>query len=298
MVVSFRLLLIVMLLFHLVLSVFSFEPAGGVLVLDGDDDYAILPFAEHGYLIPANTFDFTAEVWFYPKSGPKHGKDNLTENNLILSQQVSFWLTSNTQDCDLDKSQLCCHGVAHLEGEVEGVIALDVEVEKNRWNYLAVIFKDGAFNFAYNNRILQTRFPLVDRVAAELNRAEEYKNFFVGGFHKVGIRVNRDGIILSQTTYFHGEIDAIRFSNIARYDLPAKKGIESFDPPHRFESDEHTLALWNFDELAGTDRFRDASGNGKTLIGMNGATTSGALTVNPVSTSLTTTWGQIKSESR
>ena len=298
MVLNFRFLLIVMLLFHWVLPVFSFEPSGGVLVLDGDDDYAILSFVEHGYLIPANTLDFTVEVWFYPKSGPERGKDNLTQNNLILSQQVSFWLTSNTQDCNLDKNQLCCHGVAHLEGEVEGVIALDVEVEKNRWNYLAVIFKDGAFNFAYNNRILQTRFPLVDRVAAELDWVEEYKNFFVGGFHEVLIRVSRDGIILSRTTCFHGEIDAIRFSNIARYDLPAKKGIEPFDPPHRFESDEHTLALWNFDEPAGTDQFRDASGNGKTLIGMNGATTSGSLAVNPVNTSLTTTWGQIKSESR
>ena len=298
MVVNFRFLFIVVLSFYLVLPVFSFKPSGGVLVLDGDDDYAILPFAEHEYLISANTLNFTAEVWFYPKSGPQRGRDNLTERHLILSQQVSFGLTSNTQDCNLDKNQLCCYGVAHLEGEVKGVITLDVEVEKDRWNYLAVIFKDGAFNFAYNNRILQTRFPLVDRVAAELNWAEEYKNFFVGGFHEVGIRVNRDGIMLSQTTYFHGEIDAIRFSNIARYDLPAEKGVEPFDPPHRFESDEHTLALWNFDEPAGTDRFRDASGNGKTLIGMNGATTSGALTVNPVSTSLTTTWGQIKSRSR
>ncbi len=297
MVVSFRLLLIVILLFHLVLSVFSFEPSGGVLVLDGDDDYAILPFAEHRYLIPANTFDFTVEIWFYPKSGPEHGKDNLTQNNLILSQQVRFGLTSNTQDCNLDKNQLCCYGVAHLEGKVKGVIALDVEIEKDQWNYLAIIFKDGAFNFAYNNRILQTRFPLVDRVAAELNWVEEYKNFFVGGYHEVSVRI-RDGIILSQTTRFHGKIDAIRFSNIARYDLPAEKGIEPFDPPHRFESDEHTLALWNFDEPAGADRFRDASGNGNTLIGMNGATTSGALAVNPLNTSLTTTWGQIKSESR
>ena len=298
MVVNFRLLFIVMLLFHLILPVFPFEPSGGVLVLDGDDDYAILPFSEHGYLIPANTFDFTTEVWFRPQSGPERGRDNLTENNLILSQQVSFWLTSNTQDCNLDKNQLCCHGVAHLEGEVKGVIAFDIEVEKNRWNYLAVIFKDGAFNFAYNNRILQTRFPLVDRVAAELNWVEEYKNFFVGGFHEVLIRVNRDGIMLSQTAYFHGEIDVIRFSNIARYDLPAERGIHPFDPPHRFESDEHTLALWNFDEPAGADRFRDASGNGKALIGMNGATTSGALAVHPTRTSLTTTWGQLKAKSR
>ena len=40
--------------------------------------------------------------------------------------------------------------------------------------------------------------------------------------------------MLSQMTYFHGEIDAIRFSNIARYDLPAERGVEPFDPPHRF----------------------------------------------------------------
>ena len=291
MVINFRLLLITLLLSNLVLPVFSFEPSGGVLVLDGDDDYAILPLGEHGYLIPANTFDFTVEIWFYPKSGPERG-----ENNLILSQQVRFGLTSNTQDCNLDKNQLCCYGSAHLEGKVKGVITLDVEIEKDQWNYLAVIFKDGAFNFAYNNRILQTRFPLVDRVAAEVR--QKRKDFFVGGYDEDVFIINRDGIVLSRTTWFHGEIDAIRFSNIARYDLPAGRGIEPFDPPHHFESDEHTLALWNFDEPAGTDRFQDASGNGKTLIGMNGAATSGALAVNPTRTSLTSTWGQIKSEAR
>ncbi len=291
MVINFRLLLSTLLLFNLVLPVFSFKPSGGVLVLDGDDDYAILPLAEHGYLIPANTFDFTVEVWFYPKSEPKRG-----ENNLILAQQVVFGLTSNTQDCNLDKNQLCCYSSAHLEGKVKGVVGLKIEVEKDRWNYLAIILKDGAINFVYNNRILQTRFPLVDRVAAEVRRTR--KDFFVGGYDKDVFAINRDGIVLSQTTRFHGEIDAIRFSNIARYDLPAGRGIEPFDPPHHFESDEHTLALWNFDEPAGTDHFQDASGNGKTLIGMNGAATSGALAVNPTSTSLTSTWGQIKSESR
>ena len=291
MVINFRLLFIVMLLFHLILPVLSFKPSGGVLVLDGDDDYAILSLVEHGYLIPANTFDFTVEIWFYPKSGPERG-----ESNLILSQQVRFGLTSNTQGCNLDKNQLCCYGSAHLEGRVKGVITLDVEVEKDQWNYLAVIFKDGAFNFPYNNRILQTRFPLVDRVAAEVRQKQ--KDFFVGGYDEDVFTINQDGIVLSQTTRFHGEIDAIRFSNIARYDLPAERGIHPFDPPHRFESDEHTLALWNFDEPAGADRFRDASGNDNTLIGMNGATTSGALAVNPTKTSLTTTWGQLKAKSR
>ncbi len=293
MIINFRLLLSALLLFNLVLPVFSFKPSGGVLVLDGDDDYAILPLAEHGYIIPADTFDFTVEVWFYPKSKPKR-----REQNLILSQQVVFGLTSNTQHCDLDKDQICCYGAAYLEGEkAHGVIGGNVEVEKDQWNYLAIIFKDGAFNFAYNNRLSQTRFRWVDRVAAERRGIEEYKSFFVGGYHKVPVRIKGDGAEW-RTARFHGEIDAIRFSNIARYDMPAERGIYPFEPPLRFVPDAHTLALWNFDEPAGTDRFQDTSGNGKTLIGMNGATTSGALAVNPTSTSLTSTWGQIKSESR
>ena len=293
MVINVRFLLSALLLFNLVLPVFSFKPSGGVLVLDGDDDYAILPLAEHGYLIPADTFDFTVEVWFYPKS-----KSKRREKNIILAQQVVFGLTSNTQHCDLDKNQICCYGAAYLEGEgAHGVIGSNVEVEKDQWNYLAIIFKDGAFNFAYNNRLFQTRFRWVDRVAAERRVIEEYKSFFVGGYHKVPVGI-KDGGAEWRTARFHGEIDAIRFSNVARHDVPAERGVYPFEPPHRFVSDAHTLALWNFDEPAGTDRFQDTSGNGKTLIGMNGATTSGALAVNPMRTSLTSTWGQIKSEAR
>ncbi len=97
--------------------------------------------------------------------------------------------------------------------------------------------------------------------------------------------------------YVYGEIDAIRFSNIARYDLPDKPGFFPFEPPNRFFSDVHTLALWDFNEREGVTRFEDTSGNGKTLIGMNGAATSRPLSVNPRNTSITTTWGQIKSES-
>ena len=75
-------------------------------------------------------------------------------------------------------------------------------------------------------------------------------------------------------------------------------GPRRFEPPHRFSSDKHTLALWDFNDEEGANRFEDTSGNGYTLIGMNGATTGVALAVNPANTSLTTTWGQIKLESR
>ena len=291
MIIHFRFLLIAMLLLHFVVPVFSFKPSGGVLSLDGDDDYAILPLVEHGYLFPKHTGEFTVEMWFYPKAAPKHG-----ERNLILSQQVIFGLNS-TGNCDIDGNQLCCSGVAHLEGEVRGVVGVDVPVERDRWNYVAIIYRDSTFGFAYNNRVLRSRkFDLMNQVAAELRKLERFKDFFVGGYGEDPLGF-RDGKLNSRVTRFYGDIDVIRFSNIARYDLPAQPGVEPFDPPHRFLSDEHTLALWHFDEHEGANRFRDASGNGKTLIGMNGASISRGLAVNPASTSLTTTWGQIKSTS-
>ena len=285
MYINFKFLLSVLsavLLLGLVMPVFCFEPSGGVLVLDGEDDYAILPLAEHGYIIPRNTEEFTVEVWFYPKTRPKEG-----EKDIILSQQVAFGLISH--DCRgriRGKNQVCAYGTVYLEGAAaHGITGIDVVIEKDQWNYMAVIFKDSTFHLAYNNQIIRgQKKDFLNVIAGELRVRDELKDFVVGGY-------------LIREARFHGAIDAIRFSDIARYDLPAELGILPFDPPHRFLKDKHTLALWNFNDEEGVDRFKDASGNRKTLIGMNGAITSGPLAVNPTNTSITTTWGQIKSES-
>ena len=290
----------VLLLLSLVLPVFCFQPSGGVLVLDGEDDYAILRLAEHGYIIPRNTEEFTAEVWFYPKSEPK-----TKERHLILSQQVIIALSAEDK-CNRNKNQLCSYGSAFLDGifegrEVNAFIGIDVPIEKDQWNYLAVIFKDSSFFLAYNDEILRTsRIRVVNFIAAKLLGPEAFKNFCVGGYIEDRVIV-KDGELLVQTTPFRGAIDAIRFSNIARYDLPAAHGVWCFDPPQRFVSDAHTLALWDFNEKAGADRFEDTSGNGYTLLGMNGAAVVegggvGNLEIRP-DTSVTTTWGQIKSGS-
>ena len=52
---------------------------------------------------------------------------------------------------------------------------------------------------------------------------------------------------------FEGMIDEVRVSNVARY-------TEDFTPAARFEPDEHTLALYHFDEGQG-DTLIDSSGN-------------------------------------
>ena len=289
MVINFRILLIVVLFLNCIVPVFSFQPSGGVLSLDGIDDYAILSFEEHGYLFPKNTREFTVEMWFYPRSGPNGGG-----SDIILSQQVYFGVASNHLRCRDDVGKLCWHVQAYLDGETaHGISFFYVPMEINRWNYVAIIFKDRTLGRVYNNRIyrLGTTAPL-DRVSAEVD--ERPKDFFVGGYAREFFPFHG----APPTTGFHGEIDAIRFSRIARYDLPKIPGIEEpFDPPDRFVSDRDTLALWNFDEREGANRFQDESKNERMLIGMNGASISSALAVNPDSTSLTTTWGQIKSRS-
>ena len=286
-----KFLLSVVFLLSLVLPVFSFKPSGGVLMLDGEDDYAILPLAEHGYIFPRNTDAFTAEVWFYPKSRPEPG-----EKGIILRQQVAFGLRAS--DCRGrvgKKDQVCSYGSAYLEGAARGVTGIDAVIKMDQWNYMAVIFTDSTFYLAHNDQIVNGgKWDIMNVVAAELRVRDEFKNFFVGGY--------------VEKSYFHGAIDAIRFSDIARYDLPAEEGISPFEPPHRFSSDAHTLVLWDFNDEEGADRFEDESGNGYTLIGMNGAITLGGAGVNlggapedgleiRPNTSLATTWGQVKSES-
>ncbi len=287
MFINFKILFSAVLLLSLVVPVFSFQPFGGVLVLDGEDDYAILPFAEHGYIFPRNTDEFTVEVWFYPKAEPEEPGTS----NIILSQQVRFGLLPDNRCGDRisEKDQVCSYGTAWLESAAaHGVRSNKAAIKRDQWNYMAVIFTDSTFYLAYNDQIVRGQRDFLNVVAGDLRFPEWFKNFCVGGFAKKEL--------VQHIPYFHGEIDAIRFSDIARYDLPAQMGTSPFEPPHRFVADRHTLALWDFNDTEGVDRFEDTSGNGYTLIGMNGATTGSALSVNPRNTSITTTWGQIKSE--
>lgn len=292
MYINFKFLLSVIsavLLLSLVLPVFSFQPSGGVLSLDGEDDYAILPFAEHGYIFPKNTDEFTVEVWFYPKAKPEPG-----ESNIILSQQVRFGLQIDGKCRRVpvgEKGEMCAYGTAYLEGGgAHGPRGMGVPVKKDQWNYMAVIFTDSTLYLAYNDQIIRgQKEGFLNVIQGELRFPEWFKHFCVGGFAKKEL--------VQLIPYLHGEIDAIRFSDIARYDLPAALGPLPFDPPQRFESDAHTLAFWDFNDKEGADRFEDESGNRYTLLGMNGATTSAPLAVNPANTSITTTWGQVKLES-
>ncbi len=80
---------------------------------------------------------------------------------------------------------------------------------------------------------------------------------------------------------FQGSIDELRISSIARYN----NSFMSFMPERRFEPDEHTVALYHFDEGVG-DEFKDSSGNNQhgKLFGAKwiSTTTPPSLTPSPV----------------
>lgn len=302
---NFKLLLSVMLLLSWVVSVFSFEPSGGVLLLDGEDDYAILPFAEHGYIIPEGTREFTVEAWVYPKTEPKE-----KDNDLILSQQVVFRMIARDR-CRPKKNQFCSTRYAYLSGAggAHGIAGRDTPIEKDQWNYMAIIFKDSTLYHVTNDRISGADRKLVfaNRVSSHIRRPEGVESFVVGGFDEGKEMFDRHGQLLFQVSWFQGAIDAIRFSNIARYDLPNEPGFHPFKPPQRLFSDPHTLAFWDFNDKEGETVFQDESGNGNSLIGMNGAMTIGGDGVNLIrdteegldvrpNNSLTRIWGQIKLE--
>jgi len=79
-----------------------------------------------------------------------------------------------------------------------------------------------------------------------------------------------------------GWIDEIRISRLWRY----APGI-AFNPERRFREDEHTLALWHFDEGPWAHQYEDSSGNGYTLFG------GGTLPVDQRKR-LVTAWGRLK----
>ena len=89
-----------------------------------------------------------------------------------------------------------------------------------------------------------------DASPRELGRDEAISGRFLEG---VGFLIGRHHFKSSKNP-FHGTIHEVRISNIARY-------TKDFTPQRRFEPDEHTMALYHFDEGSG-DVLHDSSGNG------------------------------------
>jgi len=100
-------------------------------------------------------------------------------------------------------------------------------------------------------------------------------------------------------TPFPGAVDELRISNVERgfvdklYLGTDKEGQRDVPiPKGHFQPDEHTVALWHFDN--GRTVFLDASKNALTMFAREGAFNPIALFVPPKEGKAVTTWGRIK----
>ena len=138
-------------------------------------------------------------------------------------------------------------------------------IREKQWQYLALqslggqIFEffDGQHNNLGGVPIEDSDVPLsVGGIDPTLSERVNNRITWPGFEHMLSREIN--------LLPFDGAIDEIRISNVARY-----PGGEAPKPPGRFENDEHTLALWHFDEPQGSAVYIDSSGHGNTLVASN-----------------------------
>ena len=287
----YRQILACLLLILIPLSAKGFPPAspagGNYLVLDGDDDHAVLDFKTFGRPLPKGTEEFTVEAWVYLTKPPD--KDTA---GTILHQQVRMLIVNdefqpllnnlaNALNIEHPKGDPILLMSAYIDGELGRRLPFPIPLALNQWHHIAYQSNGPHTTMIVNDfvAIWPHGFPLGHNASHPLD-------FVLGGFGKI-IRM----LVKEEQFYdsFTGYIDEVRISTEARYDVK-KKG---FMPDGRFKNDAKTAALWHFDELGGTREFSDASGNAYHLVGVGGAETGLPLAVEAEG-KLAITWGRLK----
>ena len=287
----YRQILACLLLILLPLSAKGFPPAspagGNYLVLDGDDDHAVLDFKTFGRPLPKGTEEFTVEAWVYLTKPPD--KDTA---GTILHQQVRMLIVNdefqpllnnlaNALNIEHPKGDPILLMSAYIDGELGRRLPFPIPLALNQWHHIAYQSNGPHTTMIVNDfvAIWPHGFPLGHNASHPLD-------FVLGGFGKI-IRM----LVKEEQFYdsFTGYIDEVRISTEARYDVE-KKG---FMPDDKFKNDAKTVALWHFDEPGGTREFSDASGNAHHLVGEGGAATGIPFAVEAEG-KLATTWGRLK----
>ena len=268
------------------------SPAGGnYLVLDGENDHAILDFETFGLLLPKDTNEWTFEAWIYPTTPL-----NKDIHAMVLTQQVMMYIVTHDHrefaGLVVPKGHLLLVCSAHLARDVGHTIAREPPIKffPNQWNHIAFQGGKGQKTTVIVNDFARSigEGEIGTILAHDADKITTFgghpRGFTLGGwdakipFHKG-----------HSWGYFAGYIDEVRISKAVRYNT-TKRG---FTPQKKFKNDAKTVALWHFDEPKGVQKFSDTSGNAYHLVGKNGAETGGTLAVEAEG-KLAITWGRLK----
>ncbi len=218
---------------------------GGLLMLDGVDDYAMTQ--DHDELDVGDEVgeSFTIEAWFYMRASSTSAVDrqhivNKPSSYDLYAVRYYDWGTSRYYGCIgfswvLPSGQL--GGVEHCKWPAYSL----------GWHHVALVFYS---------------------TSGEARLYLDGQAF--GNPFSVGSTIENSVEALKTGNNLDGALDEVRISNVARYTG------ETYDAPTSpFACDGHTRALWHFDEFEGATIFHDACGADNFLVGYNGAHTEG-----------------------
>ncbi len=240
-------ILFAVLLFQYSFAQGPYSGSGNWLELDGYDDYAYRSESDvDGYLDLGNTDgeDFTIECFFNVPNTDSDAQMGLIEKT--GAYQIYMNMNPSTSD--------------YIAFKIGGVHTIAVStVLSIGWHHIAASYDNNT-----GTNWDQMYLYLDGYRVASYNSGSFYYN--------PGIPANDNSYNVGRWwigpwVYFSDKIDEMRLSNILRY------GETYTVPIANFTSDANTLALWHFDEVSGSTSFADATGNGNTLTGQNGAST-------------------------
>jgi hypothetical protein len=217
--------------------------SAGWLVIDGEDDYA--ETEDHSELDVGDESgeSLTIEAWVYiQRSGM------LSERLYIVNKSQSYELYANRYTTDRTYG---CIGflLTAPSGQPGGFEHCHWPPYLLGWHHVAGVFykETGEMRIYIDGEA----FGNPSYFGPAINNSTEALEIG-GGFKRLP-----------------GAVDELRISDVARYTG------ETYTPTFPFTCDEHTRALWRFDEFEGATVFHDLCGEDNLLVGYNGAHTEG-----------------------
>lgn len=268
------------------------SPAGGeALDLRG---------VRHGYYYAVDENDcfdneflkngMTVEFWFYPARQTERGEiwNLITKSSLYWLNMHHLYIApenNNGQEAEAMQLEEGSRGgwSTWTFWGITGEGDYDPE-----WHH--IVYQGRLFGSTFRSRVYQDAvLRNVGSSSASLLVCDTDTPLRVGGAPEGAEAWIHDGSMLfsvADVTTFDGLIDEMRISGVERYKQSVMGG--TIDVEERFQTDEHTVALWHFDEGPRCLVYQDASGNGHSLFA------SGELGIDPRN-STPIVWGMIKS---
>ena len=267
------------------------SPAGGEAV--------DLRGVKHGYYYAVDANDcfdneflkngMTIEFWFYPARQTERGEvwRLISKSSLYWLNMRHFYLApENNNGQEAESMQLSKDGSAWGFWDLTGEGDYDPE-----WHH--IVYQGRLFGSTFHRRVYQD--AVLIQVGSSSNSRRVYDTdtpLQVGGAPesaKAGVHDGSMQYSVADVTTFDGLIDEMRISGVERYKQSVMGG--KIDVKNRFQADEHTVALWHFDEGPRSLVYQDDSGNGHSLFA------AGELGVDPRN-STPILWGMIKSQAK